>query len=67
MFIKRNISHLQQGSGTSCTIEHLKSLLGEAGFTTFGDEVLLGMIVNLNKINTSNNQRMFFQTTQEAI
>ena len=39
---KRNSVQLHQTHGTTCTIEHLKSLLGVDSLTTFGDEILQG-------------------------
>ena len=58
--IRRNTTHPQQASDAPCTIESFKSLLGEAGFATVGDEVLLG-IVDLIEINISNTQQTFFK------
>ena len=50
--IQRTITHFNQIQGTSCTSEHLASILGDDTFTQFCNDILKGN-VNLENIELS--------------
>ena len=57
---ERNLHHLNQAEGSVFTIEPLKSLIGEDGFTSFANEILK-VTVDIFQLNLSPTIKTYLQ------